>query len=119
MSDDRYHEAVLARLDDLRVDLVEVRGEVRELRQEVGQAYALDADCLGRHGRESELRADGLKRVWAEIGDHATRLVALERDGHQVSGERRAWGTAAKWAAGVLAGVLVGLLVGYLRGRGL
>jgi hypothetical protein len=117
MSDDRYHAVVLARLDDLREDVVGVRSDLSSLRQEVSQAYALDADCIGRHSRETEARADGLKRVWSTLNDHDARIAAVERDGLQGKGERRAWTTAAKWASGILAGVLVGLLVGYLRGR--
>ena len=110
-----YQAQVLARLDDLREDVGEVRVDLRSLRTEVQQTYATEAACLERHQREGEARSGGLKRAWEAIENIEGRMLKLEHARAETMGEAKVTGAIWQWIAALLAALLVGMVVAALR----
>ena len=118
MPEATFQSQLLARLDDLREDVGEVRADLKGLRAEVQQTYATEASCLERHQRESDARSGGLKRAWEAIEGLEGRTLKLEHARAETLGEAKVTSAVWKWAAGILAAIVAGMLLAYLRGAG-
>lgn len=94
---------------------------IRDLRDECRSTYAREADCAGRHERETDARQQGLRRAHGRLDDHEGRLRKLEDEELEQRGARGQRARVSGWvlalAGTVIGGVLVGLIV-WLVTRG-
>lgn len=89
--DDRYHEAVMSKLDSLQDD-------VRELRHECHTTFA---------------RATDVSFVKETVGKLDQRLDAVEKTQHELAGARKIEVGLMRWAFGILAGALAAVLAAW------